>query len=385
MTPKVLVLVLAGGAGGRLGALTATRAKPVVPYAGHYRLIDVPLSNALHSGLSDVWVVEQYNPASLSDHLANGRPWDLDRTVGGLLVLHPHQGAGKQGWHQGTADAIWRQSGLLRQQALEAVVVVSADAVYRLDYADVVSEHLASGASVTMVTTRVSPDDAGRYGVVQVDDGRVVDYVYKPKAPATDLVCNEVFVFDPVRLLDLLDELADAAGGDGLTDVGNALLPRLVTDGAAREHRLDGYWRDLGTVEAYWSAHMDLVTPEPVFCPDDAGWPLVTEPGRAGGARVLAGARVADALLSPGCRVGGTVERSVLSPGVVIEAGAVVRDSVLLPGTVVRSGATVDRSVLDGAEVGAGARVGGAGRVTLCAERVAAGGTVPAGAHEPPD
>ncbi len=328
MRPRVLVLVLAGGAGGRLELLTEQRAKPAVPYAGTYSLIDVPLSNCLHSGIADVWVIEQFNPASLAVHLSNGRPWDLDRSSGGLMVLHPHLGAGKAGWHTGTADALWRQAGLIRDHGPDALVVVSSDAVYRLDYRDVVDAHLNSGAAVTMVTTRVQPEDAGRYGVVQVDDGTVVDYVYKPDEPASDLIANEVFVLEPGRVLDLLDELADALpedDEDGLGDLGEELLPRLVADGVVREHRFDDYWRDLGTIDAYWQAHQDLLQDEPPFVPDESDWPLVSAWHHRGPAR---GARRRSGRRQPA--VGGTtVERSVRSPGVVVEAGATVRDSVL--------------------------------------------------------
>jgi glucose-1-phosphate adenylyltransferase len=228
--PRTLVVVLAGGAGSRLELLTHSRAKPAVPYAGHYRLVDVVLSNCHHSGLSEVWLTQQTNPVSLTDHLNGGRPWDLDRTRGGLLVLAPRQDkdTGKGGFAQGTADVLWRHTELIRDWAPEALVVVSADAVYALDYEVVVREHLESGAQVTMVTTRVDPDDASRYGVVQVEDGRITDYAYKPEAPAGDLVTNEVFVFDPGTVLDLLDELGEAAGDDGLEDLGDEVLPRLV-------------------------------------------------------------------------------------------------------------------------------------------------------------
>jgi glucose-1-phosphate adenylyltransferase len=386
---RTVVVVLAGGAGGRLELLTADRAKPAVPYGGSYRLIDVPLSNALHSGLSDVWVVQQFHPVSLEDHLANGRPWDLDRTTGGLLLLHPSQGTDKEGWHTGTADALWRQSDLLRQFDPEVVVVVSADAVYRLDYEALVREHRESDAAVTMVTTEVDPDDAARYGVVQVDgSGRVTGYAYKPAEPRGNLVTNEVFVFDTAVLVDLLDELADGAGDDGLADLGDALLPRLVDEGRARGHRFDGYWRDLGTVESYWAAHMDLLADRPPFDPDEESWPLRTHARRQGPARVAGGARVARSLLAAGAHVAGTVERSVLAPGAVVEAGAEVRDSVLLPGAVVRAGAVVERAVLDdGVEVGAGARVGGPGSTALVGRRtrVAPGSSVPAGGRHPDD
>ena len=172
--PRVLVLVLAGGAGGRLQLLTEQRAKPAVPFAGVYRLIDFPLSNCQHSNLADVWVSVQHHPTSLSQHLANGRPWDLDRTDGGLLVLPPYQGTDRAGWVSGTANSLWRYAPLVRDFAADALVVVSSDAVYKLDYREVVDGHLGSGADVTMVTTEVAEDDAARYGIVEVGDRKSV-------------------------------------------------------------------------------------------------------------------------------------------------------------------------------------------------------------------
>jgi len=328
---RTLVIILAGGAGGRLESLTESRAKPAVPFGGHYRLIDFPLSNCLHSGLSDVWVIQQFNPVSLTDHLANGRPWDLDRTSGGLLLLHPRLGEGPEGWHQGTADALWRNAALIREYDPEALVVLSADAVYKLDYSAVVDQHLATDAEVTMVTSEVAQADAPRYGVVRTDpDGRITDYAYKPAEPQSNLVANEVFVFRPGRLLELLAAEADQAGEEGLDDVGDAILPRLVDAGGAREYRLTGYWRDVGTVDSYWSAHMDLLTePAPIDL-DDPAWPIHTSGCTRGPARVFGGARVGDALLSPGARIHGVVERSIIGLGVTVEDGAIVRDSVLL-------------------------------------------------------
>src|SRR4051812_4129656 len=191
--PRILVLVLAGGAGGRLELLTEQRAKPAVPFAGVYRLIDFPLSNCQHSQIADVWVSVQFHPTSLSDHLANGRPWDLDRTSGGLLTLPPFQGTDRGGWHTGTADSLWRNAELIRDYAPDALVVVSSDAVYKLDYREVARGHLGSGAEVTMVTTEVAADDASRYGIVQVDGEKVTDYAYKPEEPAATTATNEVF------------------------------------------------------------------------------------------------------------------------------------------------------------------------------------------------
>lgn len=357
---RILLFVLAGGAGGRLDLLTDHRAKPAVPFGGAYRLIDFPLSNAHHSGIDDVWVVQQFHPVSIADHLANGRPWDLDRTDGGLLLLHPHQGDEREGWHQGTADALWRQAPLIRDYDPEHLVVVSADAVYTLDYRSVVEAHAASGADVTMVTTRRPLEEAGRYGVVQASaDGRIVDYAYKPDEPASDVVTTEVFVFTPGRLLSVLEDLADDGG---LEDLGHAALPRLVKDGDAREFRMSGYWRDVGTVPAYLDAHLELASPEPPLRLDDPAWPILTANPVLGSAFVAADAALADAVLGPSARVGGVVRRSVVSAGAVVEAGAFVEDSVLLPGAVVRSGARVTRSIVDSsATVGAGAVLGAPG------------------------
>jgi glucose-1-phosphate adenylyltransferase len=381
------MVVLAGGAGGRLELLTEHRAKPAVPFGGSYRLIDVPLSNAHHAGIEDVWVIEQFHAASIADHLANGRPWDLDRTHGGLLILHPEPTGQGESWHRGTADALWRQAPLIREFAPEHLVVVSADAVYRLDYDEVVRAHAESGADVTMVTTRRPIEEAGRYGVVRVDGGRITEYVYKPDEPAGDVVATEVFVFRPDRVLDLLDAIAEKAGDDGPGDLGDALLPALVADGSAREYRLDGYWRDVGTVPAYLSAHLELVGEEPPIRLDDPSWPILTADGRPGAARLDRGAEVVDALLAPGSRVGGRVERSVLSPGVVVHPGARVAESVLLPGVVVERGAEVSGAVVDaGARIGADSRVQGcrsdAGVVLVGADaRIAPGSVVAAGAR----
>ncbi|WP_369140721.1 glucose-1-phosphate adenylyltransferase family protein [Modestobacter versicolor] len=385
--PKVLVLVLAGGKGSRLELLTETRAKPAVPFAGVYRLVDFPLSNCEHSGIADVWVSVQYQPQSLSEHLANGRPWDLDRTTGGLMMLPPFQGSERGGFTEGTADGLWRQAELIRQHAPDALVVVSSDAVYKLDYREVVDAHLASDAEVTMVTTEVERDDAARYGIVQVDDeGRVTDYAYKPDEPATTTATNEVFVFSPTATLDRLEALAATVGEDGLEDLGNHLLPAQTKDGLARAYPLQGYWRDVGTVESYWQAHQDFLLPDPPIDLDERSWPVHTRGGRHSAARVLAGGNVDGSLVSGGTRVAGTVRGSVLSPGVVVEEGATVVDSVLLPGVHVRAGATVTRAVLaDGVVVGERATVGGDGDITLVGRSatVPDGGEVPAGGRLP--
>src|SRR3954465_13589004 len=219
--PRILVLVLAGGAGGRLELLTEHRAKPAVPFAGVYRLIDFPLSKCQHSGVAAVWVVGPFHPPSLAEHLSHGRPWDLDRTTGGLMTLPPYQGSERGGWHEGTADSLWRQAGVGRGFPPGAPGGGGPDAVYKLDYRAVAEAHLGSGAEVTMVTTEVAPDDAARCGIVQLEGDRVVDYAYKPDQPATTTATNEVFVFSPARTLDRLEAVAADGGEEGLEDLGS--------------------------------------------------------------------------------------------------------------------------------------------------------------------
>lgn len=386
--PDVLVLVLAGGAGGRLELLTAQRAKPAVPFAGMYRLIDFPLSNCLHSAISDVWVLQQYQPASLNDHLANGRPWDLDRTTGGLLVLPPHEGTRREGFTQGTADGLWRNASLIRELAPRQLVVVSADAVYRLNYRDVLGAHREAGAVLTMVTTRVDRSQAGRYGVVRLEGDRVVDYAYKPDEPASDTITTEVFVMEPDAVLDTLEQLAGDVGEDSLDDLGTHLLPRLVEHETVRNYPQPGYWRDVGTIDAYWSAHMDFLTDDPPLRLDDLDWPIRTQGGTRSAAWLGETGSARRSLLSAGTHVAGEVVHSVLSPDVRVEAGAYVEDSVLLPGAIIRAGARVTRTIVDDrVEVGRDAEVGGAGAVTLLgsATAIAAGERVGAGERRPRD
>ena len=365
--------------------LTDGRAKPVLPFAGVYRLIDFPLSNCRHSDMTDVWVVQQYEPQSLNDHLVNGRPWDLDRTYGGLRVVTPQLGSTESGWHQGNADALFKNRLFIREFDPEALVVLSADHVYKLDYRRVIDFHQRMDADVTLVTTTVDRGEAGRFATVEADDdGRVQTFQYKPDEPKTDVVSTEVFVYKPATLLALLDRLGKEHGDELPEDYGESLLPTLVDEGKAFEYRHDGYWRDVGTVAAYWSAHLHLVCEgEPDL--DEREWPILTLAPQRPPARVESTAEVDAALVSPGCRVAGRVVRSVLGPGVVVEPGATVRDSVLFDDCVITSGATVDTSILDKeARVGRGAQVGGEGSGPDGVVLLGAGATITDGSRVEP-
>lgn len=364
---SVLALILAGGEGSRLGPLTDERAKPALPFGGTYRLIDFPLSNCVHSGLSDVWVLQQYEPHDLTSQLAGGRPWDLDRTHGGFRIVHPYLGDSESGWYKGNADALQRNRELIGEFDPELLLVLSADHVYKANYSEVIEGHLASDAALTMVATRVPIAEASRYGVLEVGEGETVEgFEYKPEQPKSGTVTAEVFLYDTRTLLDILGEL-DVNSEDGLQDFGDELIPWLVSERRARAHKLDGYWRDVGTPESYWQAHMDLLATEPRLILDDPGWPILTTGLQRPPARIESSARIDSSWVAPGAVVAGQVDRSIIGPGVVVAEGAVVRDSVLFHDACVESGATLERVIgAEAALIGRDATLGDIrGDVTL--------------------
>ncbi len=345
---KVLALILAGGKGGRLGLLTDDKAKPVVPYGGTYRLIDFALSNCVNSQISDVWVIEQYELHSLNEHLSNGRPWDLDRTYGGLQVLPPFQDdSKKEGFAKGNADAIYRHTDFIEEFNPDILIVLSADHVYKMDFRDAIQTHLEKRASVTMVTTRLPKrESATRFGVVEANkEGRITKFDYKPDRPQSDLITTEIFIYDARVLLETLKELKKEK--EKIKDYGDELLPRLVTEGNAFEHRLTGYWRDVGTVESYWQTQMDLLDEREKLFFDDENWRILTLAAQRVPAFVDKSADVRNSLISSGCRVSGTVSRSILSAGVEIERGAEIADSVVLPNAVIERGVKLKRVIID--------------------------------------
>lgn len=388
-TPRVLCIVLSGGQGSRLGPLTTGRAKASLPVGGHYRLIDVSMSNAAHSGVQDVWVLEQYEPHLLNEHLAGGRPWDLDRTRGGFRTLPPFEGHDRDGWSEGNADALARNWSVIDAFGPDVLLVVSADHLFQLDLRPVVAAHLDADADATLVTT-VLPRarDASRYLLVDVERDRVQSVDYKPDEPGSRrCVSTEVFAYRPDALAKALRHL-EATDGE-LGDYGERLIPHLVDTGTVAAVAHDGYWRDLGTPEAYLDAQLDLLRDRPPMRLDDPAWPILTSMPVRAPAAVHRSAELDRAWLSPGAEVAGTVVDAIIGPGVRVEAGAEVRHSVLMGDVVVRAGARVARSVLaEGVVVGKGARVGAANAthpVLIGTHRqIAARAEVPAGTYVEP-
>ena len=339
---RVVAVVLAGGEGERLSILSAVRAKPAVPFAGKYRIIDFTLSNCVNSEINDVLVLTQYNPRSLNDHIGAGRPWDLDRSKGGIRMLQPYIARGRPSeWYRGTADAVLLNLEMIRQAPGDIVLVLAGDHIYKMDYQPFIQFHRRSRADVTVAVQRVPLGEASRFGILALEeDGKVNEWQEKPKQPKSDLASLGIYVFSKKALLAWLDE--------SRTDFGRDVIPAMLAgDARVYGYQFDGYWQDVGTVEGYWQAHMDLLEEHPGLDLYDKEWLIHTRSEERAPARIGPTANVHRSLISHGCEIWGTVERSVLSPGVRVDPGAVVRDSIIMFDTVIRAGAVVDRAIID--------------------------------------
>ncbi len=359
---KTRVVILAGGEGSRLGVLTSKRTKPAVPFAGKYRIIDFVLSNCVNSGLFDVMVVAQYRPHSLIEHIGSGAPWDLNRDwTGGVRIYTPYRARNASGWFVGTADAVQQNFRFVKHAGPRDVLILSGDHIYKMDYEPMIAFHHDHQADLTMAVIRVPMEEAPRFGIVGVDDDlRVNAFVEKPADPPSNLANMGVYLFD----LDVLDKvlLEDHNNPDSSHDFGKDILPRMVAEGyRVFAYPYADYWRDVGTVQSYWEAHMDLLEVPPPLNLYDRRWVIHTRTEERPPMRIADGAVVRDSMISDGCIIesGAVVERSVLSPGVVVRAGAVVRESVVLTDTIVGEEAVLEHAILDKrVRVGRRARVG---------------------------
>ncbi|MCC7361370.1 MAG: NTP transferase domain-containing protein [Anaerolineales bacterium] len=347
---KTRAVILAGGEGSRLGVLTAKRAKPAVPFAGKYRIIDFVLSNCVNSGIFDVMLLTQYRPHSLNEHIGAGRPWDLDRGfTGGLQIFQPYKGRADTDWYAGTADALQQNFTFLKRGNPDLALVLGGDHIYQMNYDPMITFHLDHQADLTIATLRVTLEEARRMGILATDETyRVREFVEKPKDPPSTLASMGIYIFN----LGVLDRLLleDAKRRDSQHDFGKDIIPRMLSLGLrVFAYPYNGYWVDVGTLDSYWRAHMDLLHHPPRFDLNDRSWIVHTKSDERPPALIQDGAVVKDSLITDGSIIapGARVERSVLSPGVYVGPEAVVLDSVLFTDCSVEAGARVERAIVD--------------------------------------
>lgn len=354
---KTLVLLLAGGVGSRLNILVQTRAKPAVPFGGLYRIIDFSLSNVMNSGLTQVGVLTQYKPLSLMNHLGTGEAWDLTGRTRGIKILPPRTGSKDSDWYKGTADAVRQNIDFIKTHPSKETLILSGDHIYHMDFDHLLQVHRRNQADVTVGMMVVPMEQIHEFGTGITDvDGRIIEWEEKPAKPRTDLASMGIYVFDTAYLLALLAEDKEEV------DFGMHLIPKAISRDRVFAYRFEGYWRDVGTIQAYWQANMDILEGSGIS-PEAWGIRQNTEAGGRladrGPARFAAAARVKGSMISAGCRIEGEVINSVLSPGVVVGPGAVVRDSVIIDDCVIGAHARVDLAILDKrVQVGAHAVIG---------------------------
>ncbi len=361
MKKNCIAMLLAGGQGSRLYALTQNVAKPSVPFGGKYRIIDFPLSNCANSGIDTVGVLTQYRPLQLNSYIGNGQPWDLDVADGGVYILPPYQSAGEKGsWFSGTANAIYQNIGFIENYDPENVLILSGDHIYKMDYADMLREHLEHDAACTISVLQVSMEEATRFGIMNLgEDGYVCEFEEKPKQPKSDLASMGIYIFNWKKLREYL--IADENDPNSSKDFGKNIIPNMLNAGEKLwPYRFDGYWRDVGTITSLWDANMDMLSTTLIDL-FDPSWPISSRSPICPPHFTGDNAHIVHSIVTEGCEIDGSVENSVLSSAVKVSTGANVIYSVLMPGAVVEEGATVEYAIVgENTVVHKGAHVGSA-------------------------
>lgn len=344
---EMLAMLLAGGQGSRLGVLTSEKAKPAVAFGGKYRIIDFPMSNCINSGVDTVGVLTQYQPLSLNQHIGIGIPWDLDRKNGGVTILAPHVKGGEQGdWYSGTANAIYQNIGYIDANDPEYVIILSGDHIYKMDYSKMLDFHKKNKCDVTIAVLEVTMEEASRFGIMNADENdKIYEFEEKPEHPKSNLASMGIYIFT-------WDKLRKALIGDNKihpdSDFGKHIIPAMLNQGASLyAYRFKDYWKDVGTIESYWAANMELIKTIPEFNLYEDFWKIYTNSDHQPPLYTSADAVVKKSLISEGCEVYGTVEGSVISTGVIIEEGAVVRDSIIMENCVIGKNTVIDRCIID--------------------------------------
>jgi glucose-1-phosphate adenylyltransferase len=390
---KMIAMLLAGGQGSRLGVLTKSMAKPAVPFGGKYRIIDFPLSNCVNSDIDTVGVLTQYEPLELNAYLGSGQPWDLDRMNGGVFVLPPYVSGSEGQWYSGTANAIYQNIPFIDRYDPDYVLILSGDHIYKMDYAKMLRFHEEKGADATIAVLTVPMEEASRFGIMNTDeDERITEFEEKPPVPKSNKASMGIYIFNWRILRPYL--VADEADSDSGHDFGKNIIPNLLGAGAKLyAYSFSGYWKDVGTLKSLWEANMDLLGSKPEFRIADKKWRIYSKSQAMPPHYLSADSSVKNSIVSEGCVVYGSVERSVLFTGVHIGKGAKITDSIVMPNACVEDGATVEKAIIgEGAVVSKGAHVGAerrpedgeydtklTGDITLVANSV----TVPEGRRVP--
>ncbi len=340
-------MLLAGGQGSRLYALTNKIAKPAVAFGAKYRIIDFPLSNCINSGIDTVGVLTQYEPLELNEYIGNGQPWDLDRAFGGVHILSPYQAKQKSSWFEGTANAIFQNMSFMKKYNPDYILILSGDHIYKMNYAEMLKSHIETGADCTIAAIEVPLKEASRFGILNTNpDGSIYQFEEKPKVPKSNLASMGIYIFTAEKLFKYLE--ADDANPASSKDFGKDVLPAMLNAGEKMySYKFSGYWKDVGTISSLWESNMDLLGDDPAFDVGDADWKIHSRNPLAPPEYIGKNAKVVNSMIALGCEIEGTVENSVLASNVVVEEGAVVKDSVIMAGTVVKKGAVVTYSIVD--------------------------------------
>lgn len=346
MKKECIAMLLAEGQSSRLHVLTKDTAKPALPFGGKYRIIDFPLSNCSDSGIDTVSVLTQYRPLELNSYIGNGQPWDLDSSTGGIQILPPYIGSNGGTWYRGTANAVYQSIDFIDQYDPDYVVILSGDHIYKMDYSRMVAYHRDAGAACTISVMEVPWCEVSRFGGLSVDnEGIITEFAEKPEKPKSNLASIGIYVFRWRILRRYL--INDESDQNSENDFGRDLIPKMLAGGERMAaYRFEGYWKDVGTLVSLWDANMDVLSPESGLDLLDESWPIYARTLSMPTTYLWKNAKITHSAFNRGGDIEGTVENSVLSPGVKIAESAHVSYSVLMSGVQVESGAMVEYSIL---------------------------------------
>lgn len=356
---KCVAMLLAGGQGSRLYALTNNIAKPAVSFGGKYRIIDFPLSNCVNSGIDTVGVLTQYQPLILNDYIGNGQPWDLDRSFGGVHILSPYQGKNSSDWYKGTANAIYQNLHFIKQFNPDYVLVLSGDHIYKMNYSIMLNYHILNNADCTIAAINVPIEEASRFGILNTrENGEIYEFEEKPKKPKSTLASMGIYIFNAKKLYAYLEE--DSQNKNSSNDFGKDILPKMLADGEKMmAYEFNGYWKDVGTIDSLFEANMDLLGDTPNFDISNNNWKIQSRSPLAPPHYIGEGGKVDNSIVMSGCEIFGSVENSVLASDVLINKNVVVKNSIIMSDVVIEEGAEINYAIIDeGTKICKGAKVG---------------------------